>query len=179
MKLPKVNRNPLGENSPNLVTLLLTNRTESFSDNWFLIWKILARIHYLVEVMCVVQNQCMNFSSVLKRKPILLTFFPRKVIFRGKFRGISWKTIFWNFFRRKFQFFPTFIGGKFPRNFPRNFPWKKCTKNWLLKRSQFRVVRIKCEIKKKYFWAIAFIDRFSTHIPQTMHIKECEKFSSP
>jgi hypothetical protein len=39
------------------------------------------------------------------------------------------KTIFQNFFRGKFNFFPTFLGENFPRNFPRNFARKKCTKN--------------------------------------------------
>jgi hypothetical protein len=37
--------------------------------------------------------------------------------------------IFQNFFRRKFNFFPTFLGENFPRKIPWNFPWKKCTKN--------------------------------------------------
>jgi hypothetical protein len=54
------------------------------------------------------------------------------IFFRGKslstensaeFLG---QTIFQNFFRGKFNFFPTFLG----ENFPPNFPRKKCTKNW-------------------------------------------------
>jgi hypothetical protein len=35
------------------------------------------------------------------------------------------KTIFQNFFRGKFHFFPTFLGENFPRNFPQNFHRKK------------------------------------------------------
>jgi hypothetical protein len=52
-------------------------------------------------------------------------FFPQKITFRGKFRGISWKNDFSKLFLRKIPFFPTFLG----ENFLRNFPRKKCTKN--------------------------------------------------
>jgi hypothetical protein len=56
------------------------------------------------------------------------------IFFRGKrfsaensaeFLG---KMIFWNFFRGKFQFFPTFFGKKFSQNFPWNFPRKNVWK---------------------------------------------------
>jgi hypothetical protein len=52
--------------------------------------------------------------------------FPRKITFRGKFRGISWKNDFSKLFSRgKFHFSPTFFWGKiFHGIFPKIFPGK-------------------------------------------------------
>jgi hypothetical protein len=50
---------------------------------------------------------------------LFVHFFPRKVIFRGKFRGISWKNDFSKLFPRKIPIFPNIFWGK---NFRRNFP---------------------------------------------------------
>jgi hypothetical protein len=85
----------------------------------------------------VYSNGAYLWHISLDQGPIFRTFFPWKVIFRGKFRGISWKkNNFSKLFPRKIIIFPyIFWGENFPRNFPQNFPRKKCTKN----RPQMRV----------------------------------------
>jgi hypothetical protein len=60
---------------------------------------------------------------------VYVHFFPRKITFRRNSAEFLGKTIFQNFFCRKFNFFPTLLGENFPRNFPQKFPRKKCTKN--------------------------------------------------
>jgi hypothetical protein len=44
-------------------------------------------------------------------------FFPPKITFRGKFRGITWKNDFSKLFPRKIQFFPNIFWGKFSAKF--------------------------------------------------------------
>jgi hypothetical protein len=62
--------------------------------------------------------------------PIFRTFFPRNIIFRGKFRGISWKNDFSKLFPRKIPFFPNIFWGKFSAEFsPEIFPGKQYTKH--------------------------------------------------
>jgi hypothetical protein len=57
-------------------------------------------------------------------------FFPRKITFRGKFRGISWKNAFSKLFPRKIQFFPNIFWGKIFRGiFPEIFPGKMYEKS--------------------------------------------------
>jgi hypothetical protein len=57
------------------------------------------------------EGQTENFT------PIFHTFFLRKIPFRGKFRGISWKNDFSKLFPWKIQFFPNIFGGKFSAEF--------------------------------------------------------------
>jgi hypothetical protein len=52
-------------------------------------------------------------------------FFPRKIFFRGKFRGISWKNDFSKLFPRKIPFFPNIFGGKFSAEFSPKFSPEK------------------------------------------------------
>jgi hypothetical protein len=53
-------------------------------------------------------------------------FFPRKITFHGKFRGISLKNDFSKlFFRGKFHFFPTFLGENFSAEFYPKFSPEK------------------------------------------------------
>jgi hypothetical protein len=51
--------------------------------------------------------------------------FPRKITFRGKFRGISWKNDFSKLFPRKNRFFPNIFGGKFSAEFSMEFSPEK------------------------------------------------------
>jgi hypothetical protein len=51
------------------------------------------------------------------RGQFFVHFFPRKITFRGKFRGISWKNNFSKLFPRKIQLFPNIFGGKFSAEF--------------------------------------------------------------
>jgi hypothetical protein len=45
-------------------------------------------------------------SEQCDQGPIYVHFFPRKITFRGKFRGISWKKNFLKLFQWKIPFFP-------------------------------------------------------------------------
>jgi hypothetical protein len=65
-----------------------------------------------------------EFGPSSDQGPIFRAFFSAEN--SAEFLG---KMIFQNFFRGKFNFFPTFFGENIPRNFLRNFPRKKCAKN--------------------------------------------------
>jgi hypothetical protein len=60
--------------------------------------------------------------------PIFHTFFPQKITFRGKFRGISWKNDLTKLLRGKFHFSNIFGVKIFRGIFPENFPGKNVRK---------------------------------------------------
>jgi hypothetical protein len=68
-----------------------------------------------------------SFGYVLG--PIFRTFFPRKITFRGKFRGISWKNDFSKFFSAENSIFSQHFWGKiFRGKFRGIFPGKNVRK---------------------------------------------------
>jgi hypothetical protein len=77
----------------------------------------------------VLAHICAGTSFSVTWGRFFVHFFPWKINFRGKFRGISWKNDFSKLFPRKIQFFSQHFWGKIFREIFRGiFPGKNVRK---------------------------------------------------
>jgi hypothetical protein len=76
----------------------------------------------------ILQSRSVSNEPTTSGADFSYIFFRGKSLSAEKSAEFLGKTIFQNFFRGKFHFFPTCLGENFPRNFPRNIPQKNVRK---------------------------------------------------